>query len=215
MNLGDLIDYKFWINERFSDEIKETKLQRNREAIWESIGKLVSGSRKKILVLEFGVAWGYLTWWWIKKFSEIIEIWHGFDSFNGLPKEWRGFKKGTFDADGETPNIEDSRIVWHVGEVRETLQNFEFLKSRTDQQVLVVFFDLDLFEPTLLAWKKILPSLKKGDILYFDEAFDADERRIIEEHILPVGAFRLISASWTSLALEVCDITLPTKKISS
>jgi hypothetical protein len=45
--------------------------------------------------------------------------------------------------------------------------------------------------------------LKVGDILYFDEAFDLDERSLLENHILPSGEFEFVSANWISLALEV------------
>ena len=85
--------------------------------------------------------------------------------------------------------------------MEETIQSLQIPNNR--DYSLLVFFDLDIYEPSLVAWQKLKPMLKVGDILYFDEAFDLDERSLLENHILPSGEFEFVSANWISLALEV------------
>ena len=47
----------------------------------------------------------------------------------------------------------------------------------------IVVFDFDLYSATKAAWDTISKFLKVGDIIYFDEAYEADEARIINEII--------------------------------
>jgi len=49
-------------------------------------------------------------------------------------------------------------------------------------------------------------SLRPGDLLYFDEAFDADERRLLNEYVLPSGEYNCLAATPTALGLEVARI---------
>jgi hypothetical protein len=69
----------------------------------------------------------------------------------------------------------------------------------------ICIFDLDLFEPSLFVWQTIRDSLRAGDILYFDEAYDYAERSLIDKYVLPFGKFRYIGSTITSLAIEYLD----------
>ena len=77
--------------------------------------------------------------------------------------------------------------------------------KKREQQALI-FFDLDIFAPSLIAWNGISRNLRVGDVLYFDEAFDKDERMLLNNYILPFGKFELIAASWMSLAIKLIEI---------
>ncbi len=46
-------------------------------------------------------------------------------------------------------------------------------------------------------------SRRRSDPLYFDEAFDADERRLLDESVLPAGDYSFIGATPIALALRV------------
>jgi hypothetical protein len=67
----------------------------------------------------------------------------------------------------------------------------------------LVLFDLDLYEPTMMAWTWLRPSLSSGDYLYFDEAFDQDERRVLEEAVLPSGEFTYVGGTGHQLLLQI------------
>ena len=200
--LTDVVDYMIWLESRH----KGVKIENNREAVWRKMANHLSSHGKQAVTVELGVAWGYTTWWWFTKQSRTIKQWDGFDRFTGLPTIWRSLPAGTFDAGGEPPQIFDERIVWHVGDVEQTLLDFEFPKMRKESSAKVIFFDLDLFEPSLFSWEYLSKFLKPGDLLYFDEAYDHDERRLLEENVFPFGNFRFIASSLMSLAIEVEEI---------
>ena len=100
--------------------------------------------------------------------------------------------------------IDDMRVTWHVGDVEDTLK--DLILDRNESQQFVVLFDLDLFEPSRAAWDHLRDSLRPGDLLYFDEAFDADERKLLNELILPVGKYEYIGATPLALGLQVVQI---------
>ncbi len=90
-------------------------------------------------------------------------------------------------------------MKFHVGDVRDKITDLNPLELEKSQ--LIVLFDLDLLAPSLAVWEELRTSLKAGDILYFDEAFDSDEREILREHVLV--DFIVVSIGCTSLALDV------------
>lgn len=201
MNMGELLAHGAFVKSHFGVE----NLERNRERVWEQIASILKKRVDTSIFVEFGVAWGYLTWWWFLNYQNLIKEWDGFDRFSGLPRDWRNLKAGTFDTKGRVPDLSDHRINWHVGDISETITKFEKLKTRKQERV-ILFFDLDLLEPSLIAWTFVRPYLKKGDIVYFDEAFDLDEKSLIQDHVLPSGRYSFVASSWTSLAIEVEEI---------
>jgi hypothetical protein len=192
--LGEISDFVNWLE---SNDRK--KIRNRRESVWNDISIALGG--RQVRGVEFGVAWGYLTWYWLTKISTSIIAWDGFDRFTGLPRAWRGLPIGAFDAHGNPPDIDDSRITWHVGDIESTINKLNL--TREKQCAFVFFFDLDIYEPSKIAFDHIKDVLQPGDILYFDEAFDADERKLLDETILQSGTFRIVSASWLTLAIEV------------
>jgi len=198
IQIGDISDYVNWLEKRGL-----SKIRNRRENVWNDISIALDGRRFR--GIEFGVAWGYLTWFWFTKSSASIITWDGFDRFTGLPRDWRGLPFGTFNADGDVPTINDSRITWHVGDVEKTISTLNLAREKNCS--LLFFFDLDIYEPSKFAFDHIKAYLKPGDILYFDEAFDTDERKLLDETILPSGTFKFISCSWWTLAIEVVEIS--------
>jgi hypothetical protein len=189
--ISDCLNYFEWLQKVFDNP----SLNSSRHVVF---NKMLSEGGE-IHGIEFGVFQGHLTYWWLKNGSQHIKRWDGFDTFTGLPDSWRDLPSGTFDVGGSPPMIDDSRISWHIGDVKNTIHELKIDDSRTSK--LVVFFDLDLFEPSLVCWNFISSHLRKGDILYFDEAFDLDERSLLQDYILSSGKFNFLAASWQSLAI--------------
>lgn len=201
-NVATVMDYRFWLSEEFGSELNQRV---KREQVWKFLLETLDG--KSILVLEFGVAWGYSTNWWSRRLGTNTEFqWHGFDRFTGLPSDWRFLSKGHFDAGGQVPNIIDERIHFHKGDIEVTLPEFKL--NRQEEQVLVLFFDFDLFEPSQFAWNAMKEHLKVGDILYFDEAFDADERKLLDEVVLKDESLRIeyLASSAQCLLVRVINV---------
>jgi hypothetical protein len=137
-------------------------------------------------VFEFGVTHGYLADYYLvkrrKRFRRemyFLKSWDGFDTFLGLPVAWRDRQTGEFSNFGVIPNIDDSRVKFHKGFVQEIFRAKLFLESWFPDCKSVFIFDLDLEEPTHYVYLGILPFLSEGDIVYFDEAFDPAERKIL------------------------------------
>jgi hypothetical protein len=192
--LRDLLDFKVFVESNFP----AGKMEINRERLFQKIFALVP-QKNKISVFEYGVAHGYLTSYLLKRFDKKISVWHGFDTFVGLPNSWRSLPKSHFDNGGIPPEINDERISWHIGYVENTLANEIFPKSK---EMNLHIFDLDLFEPSLFVWNSIKDNLKNGDILYFDEAFDDSERRLLTEYILKNYRCEYIGSTVLALALR-------------
>jgi hypothetical protein len=198
-NAGEIADFVDWQTEYFG----RTTIFRTREQLWSAMAARMDGSRSWHGV-EFGVAWGYATGWWLDRFpSAPLETWDGFDRFTGLPRAWREHKEGTFDAGGRSPAIEDKRITWHVGDIEDTIPALDL--ARIADGGRLVLFDLDLYEPTVHSWRGIEKSLHRGDLLYFDEAMDDDERRVLVENILPSRKFEYVGCTSLSLGLQIAD----------
>ena len=132
--------------------------------------------------------------------NQISKI-NSFDRFIGLPRAWRDMQEGSFTNHGKLPRISDDRINWYKGDVEKTLATVE---KKDLGKPLFVIFDLDIYEPTYSAYIFVKPYLKKGDIVYFDEAFDADENRILKQFLKDFKG-KLIGTTGMAIALEVVE----------
>jgi len=115
-----------------------------------------------------------------------------------LPRGWRDLKPGTFDAGGDVPALSDNRLEFIVGDVEETVSRVQI-----GVETNVLLFDLDLFEPSLFCYRQFSPHLKKGDLLYFDEAFDNDERQIIQNYLNLEFNLKLIGYTHSACAFMI------------
>ena len=115
--------------------------------------------------LEFGVSGGYSFDWWVKANSNPASSFSGFDTFEGLPEDWGGFKQGAMTAN--VPVINDDRVKFHKGLFQDTLP--DFVKTLDADRKKVILMDADLFTSTLYVLTMLAPSLKKGDIILFDQ----------------------------------------------
>lgn len=184
-NASDCIAFQLELSELFGN----LTLAKSRNEILYSIFKHFSDSRVSYKVFEFGVAHGYLANYYLikrrKRFRremQFLQSWDGFDTFSGLPAAWRDRKTGEFSNFGLIPLCSDSRVEFHKGLVQETFRAKLFFQSRSPDCKSVFIFDLDLEDPTHYVYLEILPFLCEGDIVYFDQAFDPAERKIL--HVL-------------------------------
>lgn len=180
------------------NELSTHSKVRTRENIYSLI---LSLRTKNLVVLEFGVAQGYTTQFFLDRLDQDSKYF-GFDLFTGLPESWRNLKKGHFSNFGNPPDIVDKRLTWVIGDVNKTFNNtFEY----DPKSNYVVLFDLDLQKPTEHVFKMLdeIGILKKGTILYFDEAFDDAELSVIKEMLLKEFKFKVLARTWSSIAFEI------------
>ena len=191
--VGERAEYTTWVSECFGD----SEFFYSRERLWKKMYSLLEKDCQ-YTVFEFGVAWGYTTDHWLNRYGQSIAVWNGFDRFTGLPRSWRDLQENTFDAGGKTPEILDSRISWHVGDVEECLP-----QATVGAGPKIIFFDLDLYEPTLFAWEYLKKDLRSGDLIYFDESFDSDERLIINQNVRHDFELTVIGFTHSAIAFKL------------
>jgi hypothetical protein len=122
------------------------------------------------LYLEFGVFEGRSMRWWAEHLTQPEARLVGFDSFEGLPVDWRpGLPAGHF-ATGGPPSIDDPRVTFEVGWFEKTLPQFAF----PEHDQLIVNVDCDLYSSAAEVLTAIEPYLRRGSLIYFDEFPDRD-----------------------------------------
>ncbi|MCH7687135.1 MAG: class I SAM-dependent methyltransferase [Planctomycetes bacterium] len=97
---------------------------------------------------------------------------YGFDSFEGLPEDWRqGKLNGRYSTDGNLPDVKPN-VELISGWFEETLPQF---LEKHPESVALIHIDCDLYSST----KTVLTHLKKrivaGTVIVFDELFNYPE----------------------------------------
>ncbi len=118
-----------------------------------------------ITYLEFGVSGGMSFRWWVNANRNPDSVFVGFDTFEGLPEDWGGFRQGAMTAD--IPRMDDPRVSFKKGLFQETLPGY--LAGIRPGRRKVIMMDADLFTSTLYVLTTLAPFLEKGDILLFDQ----------------------------------------------
>ncbi|RWP59735.1 MAG: macrocin O-methyltransferase [Mesorhizobium sp.] len=121
--------------------------------------------------LEFGVFEG-------ESIKVVSEINHhsqsrfiGFDSFEGLPRDWNEQKpRGTFSTDGNPPNINDTRVQFVKGWFNRTLP--EFTKTFQSTGMTWIHIDCDLYSSAMCVLIYLDYLIKPGSFIVFDEFED-------------------------------------------
>ena len=137
------------------------------------------------MALEFGVATGgTLTVIAAARKNEQV---FGFDSFQGLPEDWRtNIPAGTFKVD-RLPDVPGAELV--VGLFADTLP--DFFADHPDP-VAFVHLDADLYSSTTTVLEHVGPRLQPGSVIAFDEYFnypgwEQHEHRAWQEFVTKSG----------------------------
>jgi hypothetical protein len=138
------------------------------------------------LILEFGV-WQGVTLNRLARTFPTRTV-YGFDSFDGLPEDWRdGFPKGHFRLSAEPALEAGASLV--KGLFADTLPVF---LSRTEGRVLLAHIDCDLYSSTRTVLTHLGPRFDAGTIVVFNEYFnypgwEAGEYRAFMEYATESG----------------------------
>jgi hypothetical protein len=123
--------------------------------------------------LEFGVKSGRSMTRMTQRFAHPHARFTGFDSFEGLPQEWKHLQMGMFSTGGKTPKHRDPRVSYVKGWFQNTLPGFLGENDLTKADPLFVHFDADLYGSTLFVLAQLWERTA-GYYFIFDE-FMQDE----------------------------------------
>lgn len=141
-----------------------------RYLLYEAVADGYQLDLKELLYLEFGVASGSSFFWWLKKNTHPGSVFRGFDTFEGLPEDWGGFKKGAMAFSLGDVRSEDPRAGFEKGVFQNSLNPFiENNKDLLRTKPKLIHMDADLFSSTIFVLSQLYPYLNKGDIILFDE----------------------------------------------
>ena len=117
------------------------------------------------LYCEFGVFKGESINYIASKIDRAI---HGFDSFEGLPEDWRpGYPKGKFDV-SVLPKVRQN-VRLHKGWFNESLPVWA---KKNPGPILFIHFDADLYSSTKTVLDILGDRIVPGTVLLFDEYFN-------------------------------------------
>jgi len=136
----------------------------SREELFQNLAAQIGD--KEVLYLQLGVAAGDSIRCWSQLLKNPGSHLHGFDTFEGLPLDWRGdLAKGAFSTGGKTPPIDDPRVKFYKGLFEDTLPHY----ALPEHEVLVINLDCDLYSSALYALKSLSLYVSRGTYIYFDE----------------------------------------------
>lgn len=167
---------------------------KTREELFEQLAARLRDSR--VLYLEFGVAQGDSIRYWSKLLTNPGCQLHGFDTFEGLPFDWKiHTKKGAFSTGGKLPQIDDARVKFFKGSFEETLPDY----TLPDYETLVINIDCDLYLSASFVLNSLAKHVRPGTFIYFDEFCDrSNELRAFSDFVGSTGKrFRTVGASKT------------------
>lgn len=151
---------------------------KSRQDVWACVATQVCND--KVLYLEFGVARGDSIRYWSKALKHPESKLHGFDSFEGLPEQGGIWAKGQFSTGGQIPKIDDPRVKFIKGWFCNSLPQYVVPSHET----LIINMDADLYSSTIFVLRHLLPYIKPGTFICFDEMNIVDhEPRAIDEFL--------------------------------
>jgi hypothetical protein len=118
--------------------------------------------------LEFGVFSGGTIRHMARRKPEVI--FHGFDSFEGLPEAWAGFTLGrrAFAMEGRMPRV-PTNVELHKGWFNDTIPAW---CRQVAGPVAFLHIDCDLYSSTVDIFRGLAARLGSGTVIVFDEYFN-------------------------------------------
>jgi hypothetical protein len=163
-------DYSAFVENvvRSCKEVEKLGRERPIEVLARDYKEILSANGA--IVAEFGVAGGHTLQ--ILAGAAGSNVVHGFDSFEGLPEDWRrGYGKGEFSTGGKVPTIRGGNVKFHVGWFDATIP--DFVKdvmggSGSGKNIALLHVDCDLYSSTKTIFEG-LGEFIRDTIVVFDE----------------------------------------------
>jgi hypothetical protein len=135
----------------------------------------LKNTSEKGLYLEFGVYTGNTIN--IISQNKQDQIIYGFDSFEGLPEDWRNspndplkYLKGAFNINGNLPKV-NNNVKLLKGWFSDTIPIF-LKENKIQEKISFLHIDCDLYSSTKCIFDNLGIFLKKDTIILFDEFYN-------------------------------------------
>ncbi|HUR24168.1 MAG TPA: class I SAM-dependent methyltransferase [Acidimicrobiales bacterium] len=188
-----------------------------RYLLYQQVLKSQALDQRPIGYLEFGVFQGDSIRWWLRNNVDPDSTFVGFDTFTGLAEQWGARSVGTFSTQGQVPQIDDPRCSFEVGFFQETLPGF-LQRSGPSGERAVYHLDADLYSSTLFVLTQLVPFLKAGDVLIFDQFSSVlHEFRALEDWVAAYPCrYEVLGSSndCTQVALKLTEPFEPGERLS-
>lgn len=140
---------------------------------------------EQIVYLEFGVHQGYSIGRWVELNTHPDSRFFGFDTFQGLPEDWKSYSAGHFSTQGQMPDIRDPRVRFVAGMFQDTLT--ATLPQIPSDGRLVVHIDSDLYSSALYVLTRLHDRFVPGSLILFDQWVDIHEYRAFIDYLAAYG----------------------------
>lgn len=154
------LDLGAWLHSQQWDAAVEFQ---TREDLFKLVAQYLEN--RPTLYLEFGVFNAEATRAWVKLLKHPDTLFHGFDTFEGLPESWGNEPAGNYTTHGVIPKIDDARVEFFKGLFSDSLPSYTVPRREN----VVVNFDADLYGGTIYALRYLRDALAIGTYIYFDE----------------------------------------------
>lgn len=163
-NVADLMAWRAaFSSAAFAEEMLHTStVARSR---YENLVLAARNAPAEGMILEFGVGEGTSLGWLHDELPGRRVV--GFDSFEGLPEDWRsGFPQGFF---GHVNAADFGGRELCVGWFEDTIPPFF---ADNDDPIALLHVDCDLYSSTVTVLEACMPRLVDGAVVVFDEFFN-------------------------------------------
>lgn len=175
-------ELRHWKRDRLTPD---TPVFADRHALYDALVAEVLPER--FAYLEFGCAAGVLVKRWAEKCPHPGCRFWGFDTFTGMPEEWRGLgwkiAPGTWSQEGRLPQSDDPRVGFVKGRFQDSLPGFlEETGLLTGFDHYVVHIDADLYSAALYVLTMMHPVLDRATVLFDEFDCPLDEMRALDDY---------------------------------
>jgi len=159
---------KIAARQRLQDAIytgKEPKtLVEDREALYD-FARAYMGD-VPVTYLEFGVRNARSMNRMMARFTNPQAMFYGFDSFVGLPEQWKQALPGTYTNHGNIPQTDDPRARYVKGWFQNSVPAFLEANDLSNGSPLLIRYDADLYSSTLFLLAMLWPRTTEYYFLY-------------------------------------------------
>lgn len=180
--LAHWADLRVWRNTHLTPS---TPVYANRYALYEVL--IHKHLPETFAYMEFGCASGEVVRRWAGNVPGKDCRFYGFDTFTGMPEEWRGLgwrvEKGTWSQNGEIPQEEDQRIAYVAGRFQDSLPSF-LEESRVLEKFdhFVIHIDADLYSSALYVLTMLHSVMDRATVLFDEFDCQLDEMKALEDY---------------------------------